>query len=220
MDISTRECFDMGTFRREEFSTRGIFGTGTFRHRDISTHEHFGMVAQVPKCLCQNVHIALQGAKISMCRNVQVLKYPTPKCLWCWKLLMPKISCAEKSPCWNIPVLKCASAETSTGPNGVRAQMFPWWNIRAKMTLTGNLRCQNGGKPPKQLINPFQPIQKNMTQVLRAYCLYRYTVTFVVGMSAVKNVILTLCTKELWHWHIICYAFQNGVVKEFEMVTR
>ena len=83
MDISTREHFDMGTFPHEDFSARGSFGTGTFWHGEVSAHGHFGTVAQVPKCLCRNVHIALQGAKISMCRNVQVLKYPVPKCPWC-----------------------------------------------------------------------------------------------------------------------------------------
>ena len=119
MDISTQEHFDMGTFRHKDFSARGIFGTGTFRHGEISVHGHFGTVAQVPRCLCQNVHIALQGAKISMCRNVQV----------------PKIPHAENSPCRKVPVLKCPSAGTSAVPNDACAEMFPWWNIRAEMTL-------------------------------------------------------------------------------------
>jgi hypothetical protein len=66
----------MGTFQHEEFSAQEIFSTGKFRHGDISAHGHFGTVAQVPKCLWQNIHIALQGAKISMCQNVQVPKYP------------------------------------------------------------------------------------------------------------------------------------------------
>ena len=79
MDISIQERFDKGTFRHEKFLTQGIFDTGKFRHEDISAYEHFGTVAQVPKCLHRNVHIALRGVKISMCRNVQVLKYPVPK---------------------------------------------------------------------------------------------------------------------------------------------
>ena len=36
MDISTRQHFDMGTFRHEEFLAQEHFGTGTFRHMDIS----------------------------------------------------------------------------------------------------------------------------------------------------------------------------------------
>ena len=83
MDISTREHFGTETFRHEEFSARGIFGTGTFRHGDISAHGHFGTVAQVPKCLCRNVHITLQGAKISLRRNVQVPKYPCAEMFRC-----------------------------------------------------------------------------------------------------------------------------------------
>ena len=29
----------------------------------------------------------------------------------------------------------CPPARTSAGPNSTRAEMFPWWNIRAEMTL-------------------------------------------------------------------------------------
>ena len=56
------------TFRHGDFLAQGFFGT-----MDISGRGHFGTVSQVPKCLCQKVHIALQGAKISRCRNVQAL---------------------------------------------------------------------------------------------------------------------------------------------------
>ena len=142
MDVSTRERFNMGTFRHGEFSARGIFGTGTFRHGDISAHGHFGTVAQVPKCLCRNVYIALQGAKISMCRNVQVPKYPCAEMFLCQKFLVPKIPRAEKSPCRNVPVLKHPSAGTSAAPNGACAEMFPWWNIRAEMTLAKMFRAE------------------------------------------------------------------------------
>ena len=103
----------------------GHFTTRTFRHRDISAHRHFDTVAQVPKCLCRNIHIALQGAKISMCRNVQVPKYPCAEMFRCRKFLVPKIPRAENSPCRNVPVLKCPSAGTSAVPNGAGAEMFP-----------------------------------------------------------------------------------------------
>ena len=43
--------------------TQEHFHKGIFRHR------------------FQNIHIALQGAKIFMYRNVQMPKYPVPKCL-------------------------------------------------------------------------------------------------------------------------------------------
>ena len=124
MDISTQEHFDMRTFRHRDFSACGLFGTWTFRHGDISAHGHFGTVAQVPKCLCRNVHIALQGAKISMCRNVQVPKYPCAEMFRCRKFLVPKIPRAENSPCWNLPVLKSPSAGTPAAPNGACAEMF------------------------------------------------------------------------------------------------
>ena len=111
MDVSTREHFDMGTFQHGGFSARGIFGTGTFQPGDISAHGqvHSSTVAQVPKCLCQNVHITLQGVKISRCRNVQV----------------PKSSRAEKFPCQNVSMLKRPSAGTSAAPHGAYAQTFP-----------------------------------------------------------------------------------------------
>ena len=125
----------MGTFRHGEFSARGIFVTGTFRLGDISAHGHFGTVAQVPICLCRNVHISLQGAKISMRQNVQVPKYPCAEMFRCRKFLVPKIPRAENTPCRNVPVLKSPSAETSAVPNGACAEMFPWWNIHAEMTL-------------------------------------------------------------------------------------
>jgi len=41
------------------------------------------------------------------------------------KIPKAKISCAEKSPCQNVPVLKCPPAGTSAGPNGACAKMFP-----------------------------------------------------------------------------------------------
>ena len=99
MDISTQENFDMGTFLHREFSACGIFGTRTFGHRDISVHGHFSIVAPVPNCLCWNVHITLQGDKISMCPNVQEPKYPVPKHQWYRKFLVQKCPQSEKSLC-------------------------------------------------------------------------------------------------------------------------
>ena len=99
--------------------------TRNFRHRNISARGHFGTVAQVPKCLYQNVHIALQGAKISMCRNVQVPKYPCAKMFMYRKFLVLKIPHAKNSPCRNVRVLKSTSARTSAAPNSACAEMFP-----------------------------------------------------------------------------------------------
>ena len=117
MDISTWEHFDMGTFRHEDFSARGRFGTGTFWHGDISAHGHFGTVAQVPKCLCQNVHIALQGAKISISQNIPVLKcsgvekslsrkFPMLKHSNVEKSICQNVRSAERSKCRNVPLMK------------------------------------------------------------------------------------------------------------------
>ena len=114
MDISTQEHFDMWIFWHGDFSARGIFGTGTFRHGDISAHGHFGTVAQVPKCLCRNVHIALQGAKISLCQNVPVPKIPRAKNSLCRKGPLPKRPRVETSICQNV----CITL-------GARARMFP-----------------------------------------------------------------------------------------------
>ena len=127
MDISTWEHFDMGTFRHEDFSARGRFGTGTFWHGDISAHGHFGTVAQVPKCLCQNVHIALQGAKISLCRNVQV----------------PKIPHAENSPCRKFPMSKCSGVEMSICRNVRSAEWCMCRNVPVMKNPRRNDSCRN-----------------------------------------------------------------------------
>ena len=142
MDLSTRECFDMGNFRHWEFSARGIFGTWTFRHRDISAPEHFGTWIFW--------HLAKQygrfgtdiSAPVLLCRNVHVPKCPRAEMFLCRKFLVPKSPRAEKSPCRNVPVLKCPSAGTSAAPNGARAEMFPWWNICAEMTLAKMFRAE------------------------------------------------------------------------------
>ena len=117
--------FGMGTFRHKDF-----LATWTFRHRDISAHGHFGTVAQVPKCLCRNVHIALQGAKISMCLNVQLPKHPVLKHPWCQNVPMQKSPCVEKSM-----ETKCPCAGKSAGPKHAHAKMPQWWNVHAEMSL-------------------------------------------------------------------------------------
>ena len=113
-NILTWRLFGTGTFRHEEFSAQEYFGTGTFRHMDISAQQY----------RCRNVHITLQGAKISMCWNVQVPKYPCAEMFRCQKFLMPKIPCAENSPCQNVLALKSPSAGTSAAPNSACAKMF------------------------------------------------------------------------------------------------
>ena len=85
-------------FGTMDVSAQGPYGTGTFGHMDVLAHVHFGIVqsnidisSQVP--LCQNVHVLKYFCvKMSQCCNVSVPKRP-----WCWKVLMPKCSCAEMS---------------------------------------------------------------------------------------------------------------------------
>ena len=105
----------MATFWHGDFLAQGLFGKRIFWHRNILAHWHLGTVAQVPKCLCQNDHIALQGAKISMCWNVQVPKYPRGEMFWCWKVHLP-----ERSQCQTVHVLKCSRDEAS-----VQKWLFP-----------------------------------------------------------------------------------------------
>ena len=109
-NVSTWERFDMGTFQHEEFLTRGIFGTGTFWHGDISAHGH----------------IALQGAKISMCRNVPVPKYP----------------CAEMFLCRKYPMLKCSRVETSICRNVRSTERCMGRNVPVMKYLCRNDSCQ------------------------------------------------------------------------------
>ena len=134
-NISTWGLFGTRTFRHEEFSAQEHFGTGTFRHGDILAHGHFGTVAQVPKCLCRNVHIALQGAKISMCWNVQVPKYPRGEMFWCWKVHLP-----ERSQCQTVHVLKCSRDEAS-----VQKWLFPKCS-RPKWCIGENETCYKTGR--------------------------------------------------------------------------
>ena len=143
MDISTREHFNMGTFRHRDFSAQGFFSAGTFRHGDILAHGHFVTVAEVPKCLCQNV---CAETSILLCK---VPKYPCAKMFRCRNIPVPKClgaknssCCAENTPCWNVQVLKSPSARTSTVPNSACAKMFPWWNICAKMTFAKMFRAE------------------------------------------------------------------------------
>ena len=91
VDISVHGLFGTGLFGTRIFLFHGRIGMGTFIfwHMDIS--------AQVVKRISQNVHIALQGAKISTCQNVQVSKYPVTKCSWCQKVLAAKCPCGKKS---------------------------------------------------------------------------------------------------------------------------
>ena len=140
---SGRWTFQHGTFRHGDFSAWGLFGTRNFRHRKISAQGHFGTWTSLHKCrnVCAKTSILLckvpkyPCAETFRCRNVQVPKYPCAEMFRCRKFFMPKIPRAENTPCRNVPVLKSPSAGTSAAPNGSCAEMFPWWNIHAKMTL-------------------------------------------------------------------------------------
>ena len=80
-------------------------------------------VAKVLKCLCQNIHIALQGAKISCAKTSMV----------------PKIPCVKMSSCrkwrWNVHVQLC--------PQG---QNVPVMKCLCRNVSFQNVRCRNGGK--------------------------------------------------------------------------
>jgi hypothetical protein len=87
-DVPADGHFNTGTFQHGDFLAQGLSGTRNFWQRNISAQGHFSTwtfrhSSTGAKCLCRNVHISLQGAKISLCQNVQV----------------PKIPRAEISPC-------------------------------------------------------------------------------------------------------------------------
>ena len=125
-DVPADGHFNTGTSRHGDFSAWGFFGTRNFRHRNISAWEHFGTWTfwHSSTGLCRNVHIALQGAKISMCRrNVPVLK----------------IHCAENSPCQYFPMSKGSPVETSICQNIRSAERCMCRNVPV-MTH----QCRNG----------------------------------------------------------------------------
>ena len=121
MDVSSQEHFGTctiwrckrsgrWTFQHGNILTSGLFGTRNFWHSSTG--------------LCRNVHIALQGAKISMCRrNVPVLK----------------IHCAENSPCQYFPMSKGSPVETSICQNIRSAERCMCRNVPV-MTH----QCRNG----------------------------------------------------------------------------
>ena len=92
---------------------QGYFGTWTYQHR-----------APMPKCLCRNVYIDLQGVKMYMIQNVHVLKYLCAeisqcsaimslrqnvygaKIYLCQNVVVPKCPCL-KSPCDEMSMPKC-----------------------------------------------------------------------------------------------------------------
>ena len=134
-DVPADGHFNMRTFQNGDFLAQGLFGKRIFWHRNILAHWHLGTVAQVPKCLCQNDHIALQGAKISMCWNVQVPKYPRGEMFWCWKVHLP-----ERSQCQTVHVLKCSRDEAS-----VQKWLFPKCS-RRKWCIGENETCYKTGR--------------------------------------------------------------------------
>ena len=131
--ISARDILAW-TFHHGNFSSRGHFNKRTFRqgyffapltvrHGDVTALEHFGTEAPMPKCLRQNVYIALHDAQMYMCRNIHVPKYPCAemfkcsavfKCSPCAEMSMvPKYTHAEMFSCWNVLVPKISRDEMS-----------------------------------------------------------------------------------------------------------
>ena len=116
--------------------TRGRFGTGTFLFKDILAHGHFGTGAPVPKCLCQNLYIALQSAKMYMCQNVHVPKYPCVKMSQC-----RNVPVSKRPWCRNIPMLKCSRAKMSS------CLKIPVMKCLCRNISCRNVRYQNKSKP-------------------------------------------------------------------------
>ena len=113
-----------------DVSARGRYGAGTFWHKDILAHVHLAQGHP-----CRNVYIALQSAKMYLCWNVLVPKYPCAimfKCCnvpvlkrpLCQNILMPKCSRAKMFSCRNVLLPQCPSTKKSL-----------WWNVSAEMSL-------------------------------------------------------------------------------------
>ena len=137
MDISSPRHFSTCMFWpcTWTFLVQGLFGTGTFwhkeflapwifRHLNILTHVYFGTLQSNMDVLAQTFWHLCYCTEMSMCRNAPCRNVP-----------LLKIPHVENSPCRNVPVLKLPSAGTSKVPNGALAEMVPWWNIRAEMTI-------------------------------------------------------------------------------------
>ena len=118
-DVPADGHFNTGTFRHGDFSARGIFGTRNFRHRNISARGHFGTWTFRHSSTGAEMSVPKRPYCFARCQNIHVLK----------------CSGAEISPWRNVLVLKSPSAGTFTVPNSACAKMFPWWSIRAEMTL-------------------------------------------------------------------------------------
>ena len=117
------------TYRRMEISS-----PWTFWHRDFSTPEHLGTwtfwhLAKKYGCFGTDI-----SAPVLQRRNVQVPKFHRAEMFLCRTFLVMKTPGAK-----NIPVLKRPSTRMSAVPNGARAKMFLWWNVRAEMTLAETL---------------------------------------------------------------------------------
>ena len=130
-------------------------------HALFNLTHNFGSIGGFPPF--RNLRFWQESARgiFSTCRNVLVLKIPpAEKSQWqkvetfpCWNFHVPelsqrqtvhvKCSCAENSSCRkvpvsknrNVPMLKRPCARTFPAPNGACAEMFPWWNIRAEISL-------------------------------------------------------------------------------------
>ena len=145
MDVSTLECFDMGTFRHGEFSALHL----VIWQIHLCSCKSFAKIVPIPK----NYILA----PVLLCRNVHLPKCPRAEMFLCQKFLVPKIPCAENFSCRkilvpkNVPVLKRPSAGMRAASNGARAEMFSWWNICAEMTLVEMLCAEMVYRPKWQL---------------------------------------------------------------------
>ena len=111
-DISSRGLFGTRTFQHKNISAwvffgtmdilaRGRYGTGTFWHKDILAHVHLAQGHP-----CRNAYIVLQSAKMYICWNVLVPKYPCAVMFKYCNVPVPK-----RPWCRNIPIPKCSHAK-------------------------------------------------------------------------------------------------------------
>ena len=118
-DVPADGHFNMRTFQNGDFLAQGLFGKRIFWHRSILAQEHFGTLTFRHSSTSAEMSVSKRPYCFARCQNIHVLK----------------CSGAEISPWRNVLVLKSPSAGTFTVPNSACAKMFPWWSIRAEMTL-------------------------------------------------------------------------------------
>ena len=112
--------FSMGTLRHWDIWAQEYFGKWTFWHWEISPPykaighfgRHFGTCGEM--CYCPEMFIFPKYlcAKMSLWRKVPVPKYPDAEISLCRRVHVPN-SLLAKTPCRNVPGMKCPSGNVS-----------------------------------------------------------------------------------------------------------